>query len=99
MKRILFLLAIIIAGCAAPPAGTTVSPAQQALNTMVTSCKGVNAAMVAADQAVLSGVLKGNDKDNAIKGFTTAQAGCVATLAALQSAAAAASAPASGAAK
>jgi hypothetical protein len=92
MKRILFLLAIIIAGCATPPPGSPpVSPAQQALDTMVTSCKGVDTSIVLADQAVLQGVLKGQDKANAIKGLTTAQAGCVATLAALQSAASAAS--------
>lgn len=94
MNRLIFILAVIIASCAAQP---TVSPMQQALNTMVTSCKGVDSAIVSTDQAVLTGSLKGSTKDAAVKGLTTAQAGCVATLAALQSAAAAASAAASGA--
>lgn len=96
MKRVIFLIAILIASCATAP-GSTTSPMQQALNTMVTSCKGVDASIVATDQAVLLGQLKGSQKDAAVKGLTTAQAGCVATLAALQSAAAAASAAASGA--
>jgi hypothetical protein len=90
MNRLLFILALWLAGCATPPAGgPPPSAQQQALNTAIPACKGIAAAIAATDQAVLSGALKGKDKDNAIRGLATAQAGCVATLAALQSAAAA----------
>lgn len=91
MKRLLALALIaLLAGCPAtmPPA----SPVQQVLNTTSTACSSNNAAMAAADAAIKGNMLKGNDADNAIKGFTVIQTGCKATLAALQSAAASAAA-------
>lgn len=90
MKRfVLFLAAFILAACTSVP-GT--SPAQSALNTTASSCKSIDAAIVASDQAVLSGVLKGDNARTALKGLTAAQTGCVAALGAIKSANAAASA-------
>jgi uncharacterized lipoprotein YajG len=79
-----------LAGCPATmQTGTT--PAQQAVNLTATSCKNIDAAIVATDQAVVAGVLKGQDARNALKGLTAAQAGCVAALGSIQAANAAAS--------
>ena len=93
MKRLFTFLAVAALALAA--ACTTVpgaSPAQQAVNATATACKDIDAAIAAADQAVKSGVLKGQDARNALKAFTTAQAGCVTALATIQAANAAATA-------
>lgn len=81
------LVAAALTACASAP-GTT--PAQQALNTTAASCQSIDAAIVAADQALVSGVLKGKNADSTVKGLTAAQAGCVAALQSLQAANAAA---------
>jgi hypothetical protein len=83
MNRILFILALWLASCATPAGSPPLSAQQQALNTAIPACKGIAAAITATYQAVLA---------DALKGLATAQAGCVDTLAALQSASAAASA-------
>ena len=100
MKRlfsVLVGLALLgaLAGCPATMSSTT-SPAQQAVNLTATTCKNNDAAIVAVDQAVVAGVLKGNDARNALKGLTTIQTACVATLAGLQAAAVVANPAASG---
>lgn len=97
MKLRVFLASCVIAlaGCATQP-GTT--PAQNAVNLTSTSCKNIDAAIVGTDAAVLSGALKGNAAKEALKGLTAMQAGCVAALASIQSATAAAN-PASGVSK
>jgi hypothetical protein len=93
MKRLFTFLAVavlaLVAACTTAPGA---SPAQNAVNVTATSCKNIDAAIVAADQAVVSGVLKGQDARNALKGLTAAQAGCVTALASIQAANAAASA-------
>lgn len=95
LERLIFLAAVIIAsGCAT----TGASPAQNAVNLAATTCKDIDAAIVGTDAAVMSGALKGNAAKEALKGLTAMQAGCVATLASIQSATAAAN-PASGASK
>ena len=89
MKRLFIICAVaILAACTTVPGA---SPAQNAVNVTASSCKNIDAAIVAADQAVVSGVLKGNDARNALKGLTAAQAGCVTALASIQAANAAAS--------
>lgn len=77
----------VLAGC--PATMGTVSPAQNAVNVTADSCAKIDAAIVAADQAVLAKVLKGQDAQNALKGLTAAQAGCVTALGAIKAAAAA----------
>lgn len=90
------MLLASLTGC--PATMQTGSPAQNAVNMTATSCKNIDAAIVAADQAVVSGVLKGQDARNALKGLTAAQAGCVTALTSIQAAnAAAATSAASGA--
>jgi hypothetical protein len=89
MKRFFGTLVALAFFAAVAACGTltSTSPAQQALDATVVSCKNIDAAIVAADQAVKSGVLKGQDARNAVKGLATAQAGCNTALAAYQSAA------------
>ncbi len=89
MKRLFLIFVLAFAGCTTPPAN--VSPAQNALNVTTESCKSITAAIKAADQAVLTNALKGQDAQNALKGLTAAQAGCVTALASIQAANAAAS--------
>lgn len=85
MYRLFTLIAALaLAACGTPPAG--VSPGQNLVNLTNTSCKDLNAAMVATDQAVLSGVLKKAQAEAAIKGFEAAQAGCVTALTTIQAA-------------
>jgi hypothetical protein len=89
MKRLFAIIvglavAGVLAGC---PATMQTSPGQQALNLTGTTCKTNDTAIVAADQAVLAGTLKGNDARNALKGLTAIQTACAATLAGLQAAA------------
>lgn len=83
MQRILFILALWLAGCATPP---NVSPAQNVINVTATSCKDLGAAIDATDQAVLTKVLTKSQAQAALKGLTAAQAGCVAALASIQAA-------------
>ena len=95
MKRLPLMMAAITAAFFIAVACTTTpgaSPAQQAVNATATACKNIDAAIVAADQAVKSGVLKGQDARNALKAFTAAQAGCVSALTVIQTANAAATA-------
>lgn len=101
LLRIISLLVFAaVAACGALPVGNdTASPAQKIVNATAVTCKDNAAAITATDQAVLAGVLKGNDARNATKGLATIQAACVSTLAGLQAAAAAASSAASGASK
>jgi hypothetical protein len=77
MKPLLFLAPVILVACA------STDPVSVTAN----SCKSIDAAILAADAAVKSGTLKGNDARNALKGLTAAQAGCVTALAAIQGAA------------
>ena len=92
MKSLFTILAAaaltVMVACTTTPGAT---PAQQAVNATATACKNIDAAIVAADQAVVSGVLKGQDAKNALKAFTAAQAGCVTALTTIQAANAAAS--------
>lgn len=94
MKKTLFLLysalALALCACMGMPSAP-VSASQQALNLTAQTCKSNNAAIDAADGAVKANVLKGQDARNALTGLSTIQAACVSTLAALQSAASAAS--------
>ncbi len=71
MKRLFHLLAAlafvgVLAGCPATMQ-TSTTPAQNALNVTTESCKGITAAIKAADQAVLANALKGQDAQNALK--------------------------------
>ena len=94
MKHSLLTLAaaLAIAGCASP--NPDASPAQKAINATATSCKDIDAAIVATDAAIKTNALKGSNADAAVKALPQAMAGCNAAAAAVQ-AAAAASAPAS----
>lgn len=96
LKRLSIFLAAcslaLLAGCPAP-LQTSGTPAANAINVTATSCKNIDAAIVAADQAVLAGVLKGDNARTALKGLTAAQAGCVTALASIQAANAAAAPP------
>lgn len=100
MKRLFSILVGLaflgaLAGCPATMQAD-VSAGQKAVNLTAATCKSNDAAIVATDQAVVAGVLKGNDARNALKGLTAIQAACVSTLAGLQAAAAAANPAASG---
>lgn len=100
MKKYLFsavAIAALCVACAGMP-GATVSPAQQAINAGVVSYTSLDQSILAADAAVKTGVLKGQDARNALAGATAAKAGLDVMLVALRSANAAASA-ASGATK
>lgn len=83
MKLILASVCLALAACAAP---ADVSPAQNLVNTTGNSCKALGDAIRATDAAVLSGVLKKSTALEAIKGFSAAQAACVAALGSIQAA-------------
>lgn len=93
MKRSILFLALgclgALAGCPATMQ-PGVSPAQRAVNLTASACRDLDSAIVATDQSVLAGVLKGNAARDALKGLTAAQAGCVVALGSIQSATAAA---------
>lgn len=94
-KTLSLAVMVLVAACSAlPSANPDISPGQKALNTTGASCKSIDAAIVAADQAVLAKVLKGDDARNAVKGLTAAQAGCMAALSSIQAANAAPPTPA-----
>lgn len=94
LKRLSLLLATaalaLMVACSTTPAATA-SPGQQALNTTAETCRNIVSAIKAADQAVIAGVLKGDNARNALKGFEAAQNGCATALASIQAANAAAS--------
>lgn len=95
MKRhFVILAAALLCACATPPAGTTLAPAQQAINAATVSYTSIDTAIVQADAAVKAGVLKGQDARNAVKAFTDAKASLDVGLVALRAANAAASAAA-----
>lgn len=77
-------VALAMAACAAPSAD--VSPAQSLANTTGTSCKGLGDAIRATDAAVLGGVISKSAAQEAIKGFTAAQAACVGALGSIKAA-------------
>lgn len=91
MKPIrLFLAACLLllsAACVAPsPAVPAATPTQQALYATTTSYQALSAAIEAADVAVKSGVLKGQDARNTLKGLTDAKTGLDVALVALRTA-------------
>lgn len=89
---IALVLAIAVAACVTPPVGSTAAtPMQQAIDATNVSYHALDAAILAADAAVKSKTLKGQDAVNALKAMTTAKAALDITLATLQSAQAAAS--------
>lgn len=88
LKRFLSVALLALAAACSTAPGT--SPAQTAINTTAESCKAVTASIVAADQAVKAGVLKGDNARTALKGLTAAQTGCELALASIQAANAAA---------
>ena len=75
-------LAVLVA-CGANP---NVSPAQNLVNTTGNSCKGLGDAIRATDAAVLNRVISKSAAQEALKGFTAAQAACVGALGAIQAA-------------
>jgi uncharacterized protein YcfL len=89
MRRLATFLAAAVlavaAGCSSTPAATA-SPAQQAVNTTAETCKNVVAAIKAANQAVVAGVLKGDNARAALNGLTAAQTGCETALASIMAA-------------
>lgn len=89
MHILLALFTSALVACGTPPAG--VSSAQNVLNLASTSCKDLGAAIAATDQAVLQGAISKKTAQEALKGFTAAQAGCVAALGTIQAAQPAAS--------
>ncbi len=101
MKIRLFLVvcALALSACTTiGPGGAPLSPTQQAINATATSYAALDSAIVAADSAVKSGVLKSGDARNALKGLTDAKNGLDIALFSLRAAnAAAAATPASGA--
>lgn len=82
-------LLLLSAACATTSTGS-VSPAQQAVNAATTSYNALDAAILAADAAVKSGTLKGQDARNALKGLTDAKAGLDVALVTMRAANAAA---------
>jgi hypothetical protein len=91
------LMLALVVGCATPPAGSSAAtPMQQAIDATNVSYHALDAAILAADAAVKTNTLKGQDAVNAVKAMTTAKAALDVTLATLQSAQAMAT-PASGA--
>lgn len=92
MKKTALILALLIAGCASNP---NVSPGQDLVNKTGASCSSLGAAMTALDQAVLNRAISKSTAQEALKGFTVAQAACMTSLSVIQSA----NPPASGATK
>lgn len=84
-----FLCMLLLAGCANMTGGAT-SPTQQAINASTVSYNSLDTAILQADAAVKSGLLKGQDARNAAKGLTDAKAGLDVALVALRAANAAA---------
>lgn len=82
-------LAVAFAACTAP--GPTVTPAQNLVNVTAKSCQGLGDGMRATDAAVLNGLLKKPQAEQALKAFTAAQASCVSALTVIQAAQPAAS--------
>lgn len=95
MKRLFLIFALaLLTACATPVGGVAPSSAQQAITSTTVSYNALDAAIVAADAAVKSGTLKGQDARNALKGLTDAKAGLDLALITLRSANAAAAATA-----
>lgn len=94
MKRILSVLVLALAGCmTTPPGGPAPSATDQAISAAGVSYKALDTAILAADGAVKSGVLKGQDAKNALDGLTKAKVGLDLALTTLRAANAAAGAP------
>ncbi|MEO6588943.1 MAG: hypothetical protein ABIP06_06415 [Pyrinomonadaceae bacterium] len=97
MKRLFLIVSmLVLSACASPPGATQT---EQVINTTATACKNIDAAIVAADASIQSGVLKGKNRETAVKALGAAQAGCVTALASIQAAIASATPAASGATK
>ncbi len=97
--RILLAAAVFaLSACATSTSTTTASPQQSAINFTYNSYAALDQAILASDDAVKTGTLKGADAQRVLASATTAKAALDAMLAALKASAAAAT-PASGAAK
>lgn len=96
MKRLsAFLCMLLLAACASTTGGGPApSAAQQAITSTTVSYNALDAAILAADAAVKSGALKGQDARNTLDGLTKAKSGLDLALVTLRSANAAAAAAA-----
>jgi hypothetical protein len=85
---------VALTACAQLGMQPGLSTTQQAVDATTVSYKALDAAILAADSAVKTGVLKGSDARNALKGMTDAKAGLDLALITLRNANAAAAATA-----
>lgn len=76
-------LSCAVVGCQTAPA-TAAAPQQQAINAAQASYATLDQAILAADAAVKTGALKGQDASYALAGFLAAKAGLDTALAALK---------------
>lgn len=84
MNRLVFIFALWLAGCGAPP--PNVSPAQNLVNTTATTCKGLGDSIRLTDAAVLNRTISKAQATAALKAFSVAQTECANALGAIQAA-------------